>query len=282
MNITIISGRSGSGKSTALQALEDIGYYCVDNLPVALLTGLHEQLCSAASQTRSIAVGIDARNLPNQLQHLDEALQQLRSQQARIDVVFLDAEHDVLLKRFSATRRRHPLSNAEATLEDAIRKEALILASLRAQADLIIDTSTLDTHSLRDIIRQRVARESRDLSLVIESFGFKHGLPKDADLVFDVRVLPNPHWHDALRPLTGQDEDIIAFMQEYPQVTDMLNDIDNFVSRWLPAYENNDRNYMTIAIGCTGGRHRSVYIAEQLCARLRPQRPGLLLRHRDL
>lgn len=253
MNITIISGRSGSGKSTALQALEDLGYYCVDNLPVALLTGLHDQLCDATPKPPSIAVGIDARNLPDQLQHLDSVLDHLKSQHASIEIVFLDAEHDVLLKRFSATRRRHPLSGRDMTLDDAIRKEALILAALRAQSDLIIDTSTLDTHSLRDIIRQRVARHSRDLSLVVESFGFKHGLPKDADLVFDVRVLPNPHWHEELRPLTGQDNEIVTFMQRFEQVADMLNDIDSFVSRWLPAYENNDRNYMTIAIGCTGG-----------------------------
>ncbi|MDX1804314.1 MAG: RNase adapter RapZ [Alcanivorax sp.] len=282
MKLTIISGRSGSGKTTALQALEDYGYYCVDNLPVGLLPTLTEQLCSNDNSINRAAAGIDARNLPAQLQAFDAILAELHEQQIQCEIIYLDADDSTLLKRFSATRRRHPLSNEQRSLADAISYEGELLANIRMRADLVIDSSNQDVHSLRELLRERVAQRPTGLSLQLESFGFKNGLPNDADLVFDVRVLPNPHWQIELRPLTGRDEGVIHFLEKHQASRDMLDDIDGFVERWLPAYRNNDRSYMTVAIGCTGGRHRSVYITEQLAQRLRAKGIPLQVRHREL
>lgn len=282
MKLTILSGRSGSGKTTALQALEDQGYYCVDNLPLGLLPTLANKLQEEENPLERVAVGIDARNLPRQLLAFTGTLEELRSARVDTEIIFLEAEPATLLKRFSATRRRHPLSDDNRTLADAIDYEARLLAEIRMRADLVIDTSSLDIHSLRNMIRQRVAGREVRLSLLIQSFGYKNGLPHDADLVFDVRALPNPHWHNDLRSLTGRDEKVGEFLRSHPESDAMLDDIFNFLNRWLPAYSANDRSYVTVAIGCTGGHHRSVYITEQLAHRLRNQGFPLHVRHREL
>ncbi|ASK34922.1 RNase adaptor protein RapZ [Alcanivorax sp. N3-2A] len=282
MKITILSGRSGSGKTTALQALEDHGYYCVDNLPLGLLPTLVTQLEAEEHPLNRVAVGIDARNLPRQLLAFTTTLDELRASQVDTEIIFLEAEPASLLKRFSATRRRHPLSGDNRTLADAIEYEAQLLADIRMRADLVIDTSSLDVHSLRNMIRQRVARRDVSLSLLIQSFGYKNGLPYDSDLVFDVRALPNPHWHNDLRPFTGRDEKVAEFLRGHPESGALLDDIFNYLTRWLPVYAANDRSYVTVAIGCTGGRHRSVYITEQLAQRLRDDGIPLNVRHREL
>lgn len=282
MKLTIISGRSGSGKTTALQAMEDQNYYCVDNLPVGMLPTLAEQLGQGELPIERAAVGIDARNLPTQLLAFDAILDALHQQQVKTEIIYLDADDNTLLKRFSATRRRHPLGAQQGSLEAAIQHERELLANIRLRADLVIDSSNYDVHSLRNLMRERVANRSATLSLQLESFGFKNGLPNDADLVFDVRVLPNPHWRADLRPFTGRDEAIIDFLNQHQTSHDMLDDIHRFVQRWLPAFADSDRSYVTVAIGCTGGRHRSVFITEQLAKRLRDEGTTLQVRHREL
>ena len=264
MKLVILSGRSGSGKTTALQALEDLGHYCVDNLPLGLLPILTEQLQREEHYVDRIAVGIDARNLPHQLSDFPAILDQLKALNMACEVVFLDAADDTLLKRFSSTRRKHPLSNDNLSLVEAI------------------DTSNLDVHTLRDMIRDRVVKRREKLSLLIESFAYKRGVPHDADLVFDVRVLPNPYWHMELRPLTGQDEPVRHYLDQQTESAQMLDDISRFLSEWLPRYEKNDRTYMTVAIGCTGGQHRSVYMVEALVQRLGNMGIDVQQRHLEL
>ena len=268
MKLVILSGRSGSGKTTGLQALEDLGFYCVDNLPLGLLPTLASQLEAEDHQLQQVAVGVDARNLPSQLSRFSELLDQVLAMNIDVHVVFLDADNETLLKRFSATRRKHPLSNDQLSLSESIEKEAELLANIRARAGLVIDTSTLDVHTLRNLIRDRIANKRERLSVLVESFAFKRGVPHDADLVFDVRVLPNPYWHAHLRQYTGRDGQVREFLFQQAESHEMLDDIYGFLMRWLPRYEQNDRSYMTVAIGCTGGQHRSVYVTEELVARL--------------
>ena len=283
MKLVILSGRSGSGKSTALQALEDLGYYCVDNMPLGLLPTLASQLQQEEHHIDRIAVGIDARNLPNQLSRFPELLDRVRGLNLQCEIIFLDADNATLLKRFSATRRKHPLSNQDMTLPESIEHEATLLAGIRSNADLVIDTSSMDVHTLRDLIRERVAQRREKLSLMFESFGYKRGIPSDADLVFDVRVLPNPFWRDDLRDYNGLDQPVIDFLEEQAATSAMFSDISSFLEDWLPFYESNDRTYMTVAIGCTGGKHRSVAISEEVGAHLAGHE-GLHVRvtHRDL
>lgn len=280
MKLVIISGRSGSGKSSALQALEDLGYYCVDNLPLGLLPTLIDQLQQEEKPLERIAVGIDARNVPGQLVRFPEILKNVQAKQIDCEVVYLDADDGTLLKRFSATRRKHPLSSEERSLSESIEHEAQLLSGIRALANLVIDTSNLDVHTLRNTVRDRVARRRERLSLLVESFAYKRGVPHDADLVFDVRVLPNPYWHATLRPYDGRDGRVREFLFAQPETHEMLDDIHDFLMRWLPMFENNDRSYMTVAIGCTGGRHRSVYITEELVTRL--QKSGIEVQKRHL
>jgi RNase adapter protein RapZ len=282
MKLIILSGRSGSGKTTALQALEDLGHYCVDNLPLGLLPILTEKLQREEHYVDRIAVGIDARNLPHQLSDFPTILEQVKALNMACEVVFLDADDDTLLKRFSATRRKHPLSNDNLSLVEAIDREAEMLSSIRGLADLVIDTSKLDVHTLRDMIRDRVVKRREKLSLLIESFAYKRGVPHDADLVFDVRVLPNPYWHLELRPLTGQDEAVRHYLNQQTESAQMLDDISRFLGDWLPRYEKNDRTYMTVAIGCTGGQHRSVYMVEALVQRLSNMGVEVQQRHLEL
>lgn len=284
MQLVIISGRSGSGKSIALQALEDVGFYAIDNLPAMLLGPLVDELRSEGSHCNSIAVSIDARNLPQALERFPSLLDDVRARNVDCRVIYITADSRILLERYSATRRRHPLTrDSDMSLAQAIEHEEASLGEIRDLADLIIDTSSLSVHDLRGRINQQVAScDNDELTLTLESFGFKHGVPLDADIVFDVRCLPNPFWDPSLREFTGRDQCVIDFLEEHGVVAEMNQDILAWVERWLPSYRASQRSYLTVAIGCTGGQHRSVYLAEQLAHQLTSQHPGIRLRHREL
>jgi len=283
-SLVIISGLSGSGKTVALHTLEDTGYYCIDNLPVSMLSafGNHLREIPAADQTR-YAVGIDARNRPEDLLRFEDILQSLRDQSIQTSIVFLTAEKSTLIKRFSETRRRHPLSGTDLPLADAIGRELNLLAPIQAKADLVIDTTATTIHQLRELVRKRLAQTVPGLSILFQSFGFKHGIPGDADFVFDVRCLPNPHWEPNLRPLTGRDPEVVEYLGKQPEVGRMLEQIKGFLGSWVPSFERENRSYLTVAIGCTGGQHRSVYLTEQLGAHFRGSRgQQITVRHREL
>ena len=282
MHILIISGLSGSGKSIALNLLEDAAYYCVDNLPPQLLQPLVDQL--GQQGYRKIAVAIDIRG-GGGIESLPQQLDTLRAQKHDVQFLFLDSKTETLRKRYSETRRRHPLASDDRTLSEAIAEERVRLARV-AELGHHIDTSDLKPNALREWIRQFIAansdgHEPQTLTLSFESFGFKHGLPLDAELVFDVRCLPNPHYEPDLRALTGRDQPVIDFLEAEAEVCRMRDDIARFVATWLPCYIRDNRNYLTVAIGCTGGQHRSVYIAEWLAAEFRNQ-ARVLVRHRTL
>lgn len=274
----LISGLSGSGKSIALNVLEDAGYYCLDNLPAPLLSELIGHLRLEGQELAAVAVdmrgGSSIAALPPQLRHLEAEGINLR-------FVFLDARDDVLIQRFSETRRRHPLAGDDVTLEEAIAREREALEML-ASLGHHIDTSNLRPNALRASIKDFAALDERSgLTLLFESFGFKNGIPLDADLVFDVRCLPNPHYDPALRALTGRDDEVMRFLETQPEVTRMENDLRRFIGDWLPAYIRDNRSYLTVGIGCTGGQHRSVYLAERLAAHFRDS-ARVLVRHRSL
>ena len=282
MHILIISGLSGSGKSIALNLLEDATYYCVDNLPPQLLQPLVDQL--GQQGYRKIAVAIDIRG-GGGIETLPQQLDTLRAQKHDVQFLFLDSKTETLRKRYSETRRRHPLASDERTLSEAIAEERIRLARV-AELGHHIDTSDLKPNALREWIRQFITanggdHEPQTLTLSFESFGFKHGLPLDAELVFDVRCLPNPHYEPDLRPLTGRDQPVIDFLEAEPDVLKMRDDIARFVETWLPAYIRDNRSYLTVGIGCTGGQHRSVYIAEWLAQHF-ADRARVLVRHREL
>jgi UPF0042 nucleotide-binding protein len=277
MRVILVTGMSGSGKSIALNVLEDIGYYCVDNLPANLLVQVVDLL--AQSGYLRVAVSVDVRSGPT-LKQLPGSIAQLRQRQIDLRVLFLDAKPDTLVKRFSETRRRHPLSDESQTLPEAIRTEREMLQPVAASAHHI-DTSELATNALRAWVKDFAGLAGTGMALLFQSFGFKHGVPLDADLVFDVRCLPNPHYDAVLRPLTGRDRAVIAFMEGDADAQKMLADICAFVEGWLPCYIRDNRSYLTVAIGCTGGRHRSVYFTEVLAGRFRDQLP-VIVRHREL
>jgi RNase adapter protein RapZ len=281
--LVIISGRSGSGKSTALHVLEDAGFYCIDNLPAALLPQLATQALSRAEATLArIAVGIDARNLAAEIARFPDILAELPTVM-QVEIVFLDANDSTLLKRFSETRRKHPLSSRDTTLHEALAAERLLLAPIAAAATLSIDTSQMSLHELRDLVARSIVAESGSGMLVqFESFGFKRGLPVDADMVFDLRCLPNPHWVEALQSLTGRDAAVIEYLDRSPEVNEMFEDISRYLEKWLPRYVRSNRSYVTIAIGCTGGQHRSVYMCERLLAHFATIYPRIQVRHREL
>jgi UPF0042 nucleotide-binding protein len=278
MDLILISGLSGSGKSVALHLLEDAGYYCVDNLPVVMLTLLVHRLNEEGF--RKVAVAIDARS-GDGIEELPGRLEALAGDGTRYAFLFLEANVETLLKRYSESRRRHPLATENRTLEEAIRAERERLEPIAGLGHRI-DTSTLKANALRTWVRQFTEAEpGGGLILLFESFGFKHGLPLDADLVFDVRCLPNPHYEPALQPLTGLDQPVVDFLEEQPDVRRMREHIRNFVAEWLPSYIQDNRSYLTVAIGCTGGQHRSVYFVEWLARQFRPQ-ARVLVRHRSL
>ncbi|MFT5593841.1 MAG: UPF0042 nucleotide-binding protein [Oceanicoccus sp.] len=283
MKLVVISGRSGSGKSTALDLLEDLGFYCIDNLPVGLLQNLLDQIQSGQGQMSSVAVSIDARNIQADLANFADIMNKLDRKQCQLEIIYLDAHSDTLLTRFSATRRKHPLTGPDVPLLEAIDREKLVLQHIADMADLTVDTTHLSMHQLRSMIKERVVqKQGTDMSLLFESFGFKHGIPKDSDLVFDVRCLPNPYWDPALRQFTGQDRPIQEFLQNDEHVIAMFNDIQSFLKKWLPQFEANNRTYMTVSIGCTGGQHRSVYMAERLFAAYQNEFSNVQVRHREL
>lgn len=284
MQLVIISGRSGSGKSIALQALEDLGYYAIDNLPAMLLGSLVDELRNSPTVQTSIAVSIDARNLPHALERFPRLMEELLTKQVDCQIIYLTTDARILIERYSATRRRHPLTRGkDMTLGEAIESEDATLSDIRNLADLTIDTSRLSVHDLRRRITDQVASHRADqLTLTVESFGFKSGVPLDADIVFDARCLPNPYWDPRLRSATGREPSIVAFLEQFPLVQEMLDDISAWVDRWLPAYRDSHRSYLTVAIGCTGGQHRSVYLAERLAHHLAQKQPDVRLRHREL
>ncbi|MCY1481942.1 RNase adapter protein RapZ [compost metagenome] len=284
MRLIIVSGRSGSGKSTALDVLEDNGYYCIDNLPALLLPELAERaLLHTELLEPLVAVSIDARNLPSQLQRFPELLDEVRARHINCDVLFLDADDETLLKRFSETRRRHPLTNETRPLAEAIRDESALLGPIADLADLKIDTTRLNLYQLRDTIKLRLLNKPEPgTAFLVESFGFKRGMPVDADLVFDVRCLPNPYWKPELRDHSGLEQPVVDYLAAQPDVEEMYQDILAYLHKWLPRFAASNRAYVTIAIGCTGGHHRSVYLAERLGQSLKESLKNVQVRHRDL
>lgn len=280
MRLLIISGRSGSGKSITLQVLEDLGYYCVDNLPIEMVPDLSMKL---KSEQLKLAISIDARNLPTRIEILENVLQKLKEICGSFETIYLDAHQEVLLKRFSETRRKHPLSNSKLSLTEAILYERQVLSTIANIANITIDTSQLSKHELCNMIRERVTHESgNNLQLLIQSFAFKNGTPVDADFMFDVRCLPNPYWQPNLRMQTGLDEGVIHFLETHADVNLMVEDILRFLDNWIPCFEADNRSYLTVGIGCTGGQHRSVYIAEQIAKRKKRLHLNIQIRHRDL
>ena len=282
--LIIVSGLSGSGKTVALHVLEDLGYYCIDNLPAALLKSAVDEVSSGDGQRLfHLAVGIDARNRRRDLEALPKLIAEFRQHDIMTDVLFLMADDDTLLKRFSESRRRHPLAEHGSALRAAIDAERAMLSEVINSADLIIDTTRTSIYELADIIKHRVDRRvTTSLSVLIESFGFKHGIPADADFVFDLRCLPNPYWTVELRGLTGLDEEVIEFLESQENFSAMHDDIAKFLTRWIPAYRDANRGYLTIAIGCTGGQHRSVCMVEKLGASLMAAGEIVDTRHNEI
>ena len=282
IKLQIITGLSGSGKTIALHTLEDLGYYCIDNLPVCLLEAFADHLISAPNKIFSkTAVGIDARSQSEHIENLPQMVNTIRQQGIQCEVIFLEAQPDTLIKRFSETRRRHPLSD-NRSLDEAIRQERLLLEPLISNADLCIDTTHTTLHELRDLIQARMGGDQREVSLLFESFGFKHGVPRGVDFVFDVRCLPNPHWKPELRPLSGLDAQVADFLELCVETHEMLADLIQFLEHWIPRFQADGRSYLTIAVGCTGGQHRSVYIIDKLFSHFLSQGFQALSRHREL
>jgi UPF0042 nucleotide-binding protein len=284
MRLIIVSGLSGSGKSVALHMLEDIDFYCVDNIPAALLKPLISHTVRGMGDTYPrTAVGLDARNRPNEIETIPVLVDELRRSGISCEVLYLHASDEVLLKRYAETRRKHPLVTGEVSLREAIASERRLLEPITTAADLVIDTSRMGVHALRELVRERVERRREGrLSLMFESFGYKHGIPGDADFVFDVRSLPNPYWEHALRHLTGRDPEVVEFLSGYASVRGMIADLIEFLEKRVTDFAQANRSYLTIAIGCTGGQHRSVYIAEQLALHFRKSYPLALTRHDSL
>jgi len=282
--LVILSGLSGAGKSIALNSLEDLGFYCVDNLPIGLLNEFVNQLSDPSARiSGNLAIGIDARDPSYDFSRVITFIDELNGKGIPAELVFMEADDDILTKRFSETRRKHPLSSDSVPLIDAIREERRILEPLSEHADVHIDTSRTLLHELRDLIRIQVARsEKPGLSLQLLSFGFKHGIPRDADFVFDVRCLPNPHWKKELQPFTGLDEPVAEFLGQQALVLDMIDHIRGFLDHWIPKFEADNRSYLSIAIGCTGGHHRSVYIVKQLADYFAEKNRKVIVRHRDI
>ena len=283
MQLVIISGRSGSGKSTALHQLEDEGYYCIDNLPVSLLPALvRETGGEDFNHFRGTAVCIDARNAWKDLVNFSGVVDALPASVQR-EILFLDAQDPTLIERFSETRRRHPLSSETTPLAEAISKERQLLGAISADASLVLDTTQMTVYELRDAVKQRLLKnQAGSMSILFQSFGFKRGVPADADLVFDVRMLPNPHWVKELRLKNGLDPEVQNFLESQPLATELYQDIRHYLDTWLPRYKDSNRSYMTVAVGCTGGQHRSVYLANLLFQHYQEHFSNIHVRHREL
>jgi len=284
MNMSIISGLSGSGKSVALHALEDMDYYCIDNLPVGLLEAFANEIREQTiSDGRNVAVGIDARNHPDQLSNFPKIIASLRSQGIICNILFLQADDATLLKRFSETRRKHPLSGADTPLADAISQERNLLGPMAANADIFIDTSRTNVHQLRDLVMESLGKNQKTgFLMLLRSFGYKHGIPGDADFVFDARCLPNPHWQAGLRNLTGKDSAVANYLEQEEVARLYYQQLEDFLTSWVPHFQADNRSYLSIAIGCTGGQHRSVYLVERLARELGSKLCDIVTRHREL
>ena len=279
-NLLIVSGRSGSGKSSALNILEDLGYYCIDNLPLSLLPSLIVHLKSTSS-IQKVGVGVDVRSLPDDFNNFHQVISDIEKLGIQTNTLFLDARDDILIARFSSTRRRHPLSDQNTSLKEAIEKETLLLDPIASKASIYLDTSSLNVHELQHLLAVRLSGDNQ-VTLLLESFGYKHGVPLDADFVFDVRCLPNPHWQASLRELTGKQQEIKDFLNGHPEVEALYYDISQFLIKWLPRLSTDHRHYLTVAIGCTGGQHRSVYMVERLYESLKTVLPHIQTLHREL
>ncbi len=284
MRLIFLSGLSGSGKSVALHALEDLDFYCIDNIPAALLQSfISHTVRSGSNIYQRTAIGIDARNPDAEIGTVPMLLDELKRSGISCELVFLVANDEELLRRYAETRRKHPLSRQGVNLHEAIALERRLLDPLVHAADLVVDTSQLSVHELRELISRRVGKRPRDrMTVLFESFGYKHGIPGDADFVFDARSLPNPYWEPALRALTGRDEAVIRFLEAHSGVGQFIDDVARFVEARIPEHQAANRRYLTAAVGCTGGQHRSVYIAEQLAARIAPRWPQVTVRHSAL
>jgi UPF0042 nucleotide-binding protein len=283
MRLVIISGRSGSGKSSALNQLEDAGFYCIDNLPVEMLRTLPNLLKNEKKAPTNMAISIDARNISESLKKFPEILRELNKSFIQTEVIYIDAAGPTLLKRYSENRRKHPLSDGKRSLIESIAEEKHILAPITDLADMRIDTTSLSLQQLRHTVKEQVIqRENDDIALMFVSFGFKRGVPLDVDFVFDVRCLPNPYWEPSIRQYNGLDQPVIDFLSAESDVADMFDDISKYLERWLPKFEENNRTYMTVGIGCTGGQHRSVYLSEALTRHFRMKFANVQVRHREM
>jgi RNase adapter protein RapZ len=277
MHLIILTGLSGSGKSVALRALEDSGFYCIDNLPATMLPLISHHI--EASLHNNVAISIDCRSAA--LENLPTAIDHLKSSGNQVDLLFLECNIETLVKRFSETRRKHPLSDDKTTLAESISRELELLAGF-SRLGHRVDTSNLSANALRNYVRELIALPSNKMALLFSSFGFKNGIPLDADFVFDVRSLPNPHYDKALRPLTGRDEAVATFLENTPMALEMLSDIKQYIEKWISSFEQDNRSYLTVAIGCTGGQHRSVYFVEQLSDHFKKSQYKVITRHREL
>ena len=284
MKLVIVSGLSGSGKTVALHTLEDAGYYCIDNLPLGMLPQLIDNMINTTPIPYDlVAIAIDARSGIDNSDRFDVIMKKINRHPLQVKILFLTADTSRLLKRFSETRRKHPLSRTGLPLADAIQQEKKMLEDIHANADLSIDSSNLSVHELRHmIIDQLLSQTSSEMGILIQSFGFKNGVPADTDFVFDVRCLPNPHWEKDLKSLTGCDRAVVKYLEQYEDVEKMFESIRSFLDDWIPRFEKENRSYMTISIGCTGGKHRSVYLAERIAAEFKKDRGNLSIRHRDM
>ena len=282
--LIVISGLSGAGKTVALNTLEDSGFYCIDNLPIGLLNEFGHQLTDLQTiPAEEIAVGIDARNPEHLIADLPESIELLKQKNLSVELVYIEANDDILTKRYSETRRKHPLSSETVSLTDAIKKERGIMERFSDSAELRIDTSLLSMYDLRDLVREQIVKHPAEaLSMQFVSFGYKHGVPKDADFVFDTRCLPNPYWEKDLRLFTGKDKVVIEFLETQDLAKDLYTQLKDFVSYWTPHFEASNRSYLCFAIGCTGGQHRSVYLAEKLADHFRQQNKHVIINHRDI
>jgi len=284
MKLVIVSGLSGSGKTVALHTLEDSGYFCVDNLPVGLLPDFIDKMTHLKPVLSDlIAVAIAARSGIEDMDRFEEIIDQIKSRNISVEVLFLTSNINKLLSRFSETRRKHPLSKQGLPLVEVIELERNLLSNIYAGADLKIDTSTFNVHELRHtIVTRLLPNTGKDLSILVQSFGFKHGLPADTDYIFDVRCLPNPHWEIELESLTGRDKPVIGYLESFAEVNSMAQSINDFLQTWIPYFKEENRSYMTISIGCTGGRHRSVYLVEKITSELQKSKYNASVHHRDL
>ncbi len=284
MKLVIVSGLSGSGKTVALRTLEDAGYYCIDNLPLGMLPELVDNMINTKPEPYDlVAIAIDARSGVESSARFDQIMRHIAKHPLQLNILFLTSNTPRLLKRFSETRRKHPLSRQGLPLADAIQQEKKLLEDILTNADHVVDSSDLNVHELRQTIIDRLlSNRSSEMGILIQSFGFKNGVPADTDFVFDVRCLPNPHWEIDLRPLSGCDAAVIKFLESYTEVDEMFTSIFRFLTDWTPRFEKENRSYMTVSIGCTGGKHRSVYLTERIAAEIGKQRENVSIRHRDM